>query len=118
MTSQAPDQPAPFAPLKANKVQLPNPRTVRAQDLTWYNTRAGNIIKTSYNKCNGKVENHYSPWNRPPVPPNDVIWPCDVPLFDLYGVGNECPCELNRCRPSNCNQKRCPIYGGSYVNPN
>lgn len=119
MTSQVPSQPAPFAPLKPSQVVLPNPRTVRAQDLTWFNTRAGEIIKTDYNSCNRTIGNSISSWNRPPVPPNQPFWTCPYPRFDLYGLASTCPCELNRCKCSKCHQKtRCALYGGSYVDPN
>lgn len=119
MTSQAPQQPAPFAPLHPSAVGKPNPRTVRAQDLTWYNSRAGNIVKTSYNKCSGKIISDNYPWNRPPVPKNQPFWTCPIPRFDLYGLAPTCPCELNRCKCSSCRQKhRCALYGGSYTNPN
>jgi hypothetical protein len=119
MTSQIPSQPSPFSPLQPSKVVLPNPRTVRAQDLTWFNTRGGEIFKTTYNKCTGKISTSNSPWGRPPVPPHQPFWTCPYPHFDLYGVAETCPCLLNRGGCSKCYQReRCALFGGSYVNPN
>jgi hypothetical protein len=119
MTSQIPAQPAPFAPIHPLKVTTPNPRTVRAQDLTWFNTRAGEIIRTNYDTCTGQMSGNKSPWNRPPVPPNQPFWTCPYPRFDMYGLAATCPCELNRCGCSKCYQKkRCALYGGSYVDSN
>ncbi len=45
------DQPADFTPIQPNSQNIyPNPRTVRAQDLSWYNTRGGYIVNTIYDK--------------------------------------------------------------------
>lgn len=118
MTSIIPEQPAPFAPLPRANVQIPNPRTVRADDFTWYNSRAGDIIKTSYNKCTDTITSKKYPWNRIPSLPNEP-WPCQVPRFSLYGLVGTCPCQLNRCKCNSCQDKhRCALFGGSYVNPN
>jgi hypothetical protein len=111
-------QPAPFQSIPSGKVVLPNPRTVRSQDLTWFNTRGGEIITTNYNKCDGKIKNRKTPWNRSLSPPNIPFWTCPVPRFDLYGLSN-CPCQLNRCGCSDCaSRPRCALFGGSYVDPN
>lgn len=117
MTSQVPYEPAPFSPVSERNNQ-PDPRTVRATDLTWYNTRGGNIVTTSFNKCNGKTTSSTMPWNRPPVPENQPFWTCPFPRFDLYGLAKDCPCELNRCKCSPCKDTgRCKLYGGTYVRP-
>ena len=46
MTERAPMMPAPFQGLPSNVAVLPNPRTVRATDMTWFNTSGSKIIKT------------------------------------------------------------------------
>jgi hypothetical protein len=119
MTYQAPLQPAPFRALHPQQVAMPNPRTVRAEDLSWFNTRGGEIIQTNYNTCTGQMNAQRYPWNRAPCPKNFPFWTCPIPRFDLYGLAGTCPCELNRCGCSNCYQKkRCALYGGSYVDSN
>lgn len=110
MTSQIPAQPAPFAPLPGAWNVMPNPRTVRAQDITWFNTRGGQIIKTSYNKCNSQMSTQAQNWNRPVVLQNRPFWTQPVPTFDLYGLSSSCEQELNRCQCDGCKKSNCFLY--------
>ena len=127
MTERAPMMPAPFQSTPSSGNVMPNPRTVRATDMTWFNTSGANIIKTDYNKCTGNIESHQFPWGKLDDPKNTPFnlrpWggkgQCDLfQRFDLYGVSSKCSCELNRCGCSDPNKNRCPLFGGSYVNPN
>ena len=69
MTERSPMMPAPFNSNQNKHIQnaqnvLPNPRTVRASDMTWFNTSGANIIKTDYNKCTGDIKKHQFPWGK------------------------------------------------------
>ena len=64
MTERAPLMPESFQSVPANPNVMPNPRTVRATDMTWFNTSGSNIIKTDYNKCTGNITKHQYPWGR------------------------------------------------------
>ena len=97
MTSQLPDQPANFAPLPRSSNVLPNPRTVRAQDLSWYNTRGGYIVNTKYDKCTGNVSHKKYQWNLlPPLPKTPFTSFTPVSNFDLFGVH----CPQNKACPN------------------
>ena len=41
--------PAPFEYVPCEKKVLPDPRTVRSSDLTWFNTCGNNIVRSDYN---------------------------------------------------------------------
>lgn len=127
MTERAPLMPASFQCNKKNPDVMPNPRTVRATDMTWFNTCGSKIIKTDYNKCTGNITTHQYPWGKmndiKNIPFNLRPWggkgQCNLfQRFDMYGLASKCGCELNRCGCSDPRKERCPLYGGSYVNPN
>lgn len=127
MTERVPLMPSSFQKLSNNKEVLPNPRTVRATDMTWFNTSGNNIIKTDYNKCTGEITKHQYPWGNMTelnnIPFNLRPWggegQCNLfQRFDLYGLSSKCKCELNRCGCNDPKKNRCPLYGGSYENPN
>ena len=121
MSVQAPSMPAPFSGGNTNTNQnvKPDPRTVRASDLTWFNTSGPNIVQSNYNKCTSDVNKHFYPWglsmqipdkpfNLQPVGGKSM--PCNkcdlIPRFDLYGLSSKCPCQLNRCGCSDKNKTR------------
>ena len=127
MTERVPSMPSPFLKLTKNINIAPNPRTVRASDMTWFNTCGSKIIKTDYNTCSGDIDNHMYPWgimaSPRNVPFNLKPWggqgKCDMfQRFDLYGVSSKCGCELNKCGCSDPRKNICPLSGGAYVNPN
>lgn len=127
MTERSPLMPASFQSSPENLNIMPNPRTVRATDMTWFNTCGSNIIKTDYNKCTGDIKKHQYPWGKitdiKNIPFNLRPWggqgQCSLfQRFDLYGLASKCSCELNRCGCNDPIKNRCPLYGGSYVNPN
>jgi len=127
MTERVPIMPASFSSTTGTSNLQPNPRTVRATDMTWFNTCGSKIIKTDYNKCTGDIRTHQFPWGRMDdiknVPFNLEPWggqgKCDLfQRFDLYGVSSKCRCELNRCGCKDPRLDRCPLFGGSYVNLN
>jgi len=131
MTERAPMMPAPFHGIPSSAAVLPNPRTVRATDMTWFNTCGEKIIKTDYNKCTGDIRSHEYPWGRTADPRNVPFnlrpWggntvgsgQCSLfQRFNTYGLASKCGCALNRCGCSDPRRDRCPLYGGSYVNPN
>ena len=118
MTSLTPDEPAPFAPVPNYLQSAPNPRTVRADDLTWYNSRGGYIYKSSFDRCTGESRTTKDPYNRLVNPPNEPFLKGVVPRFDLYGIAKKtCQCELDRCCQNN-KHSTCALYGGMYADPN
>ena len=119
MTERSPAIPCPLniGGDNSSNVKL-NPRTVRASDMTWFNTSGNQIIKTDYNTCNGNINTHMYPWGILPepknIPYNLRAWgdnsnnngKCDLfKRFDMYGLSSTC---VNKCNRA----------GGSYVNPN
>jgi hypothetical protein len=118
MTERSPAMPCPLNIGGNNSLNVkPNPRTVRASDMTWFNTRGNKIIKTDYNTCNGNIDTHMFPWGILPehtnIPFNLKAWgdnsnngKCDLfKRFDMYGLSSTC---TNKCSKS----------GKLYVNPN
>lgn len=93
MTERSPAVPFQLDMYQNNIYTNPNPRTVRGSDMTWFNTRGNNIIKTDYNS--EKIESHMYPWGEIPEPKHTPFnlqgWgkngKCDLfTRFDLYGV--------------------------------
>ena len=110
MTERTPDMPAPFDGSNQKTSVKPNPRTVRGSDLTWFNTSGANIIRTNYDTCTGDISKIRYPWGLTREPHNRSFnlepWDgqgyCNLfQRFDLYGLTS-----------------RCPLFSGSYVNPN
>ena len=108
--------------------QNPNPRTVRATDMTWFNTSGTQLIKTDYNKCSNKIESHMYPWGILSEPRHNPFnlqeWGTNNPdnqkcnlftRFDLYGLHTRSDTGLNRCGYSNA---EFPYNNSNYVNPN
>jgi hypothetical protein len=128
MTERTPEMPSSFKNFMPTKIlnQTPNPRTVRACDFSWFNTRGNTIIKTDYNKCQGNIDTHMYPWGILPEPKNTPFnlkeWgnncqsngKCDLfTRFDMYGLNSKCK-EISRCSSKNTNSN---MYSG-YMNPN
>jgi hypothetical protein len=121
------DQPADFTPIPPNSQNIyPNPRTVRAQDLSWFNSRGGFIVKTSYDKCNQQIKQTKSEWNRlPPLPKTPFTAFVPVSNYDLYGV--HCK-QQNKCQSAYKQYVSDPYYDSrdcnilydndGYVDPN
>ena len=127
MTERVPLMPSSFQKLSNDKEVLPNPRTVRATDMTWFNTSGNNIIKTDYNKCTGDIKKHQYPWGNMTKLNNIHFnlrpWggegQCNLfQNFNMSKLSSKCNCELNRCGCNDPKKNRCPLYGGTYENPN
>lgn len=93
---------------------LDNPRTIRATDFTWFNTRGGEIIQSDYNKCNQMVTRQSVSYV-PSKPSHTVPYNC-LPRYLWYpnSFKEDCICNLKgeKCRHV------CKFWNGTYVNPN
>lgn len=132
MTERVPQMPSEFNCSKPQRMVRPDPRTVRSSDMTWFNTSGEYIIKNDYNTCtqNRHMEKYkygmltepvyhpfeLRPWGGKKIPGN----PCNLmtPRFNIYGHNYKCYSAVSNCGCNGKINKGCPIYEGTYIDPN
>jgi len=119
MTEKVPLMPAEFKYKPCLRPVLPDPRTVRASDMTWFNTCSDNIVRTDYNTCSHKETKTLYPFGRlndPINKPFNLVGNEKCDLFSriqLNGMRTKC----NSIISNHCNFKP-KMYNKYYINPN
>tara|TARA_Y100001958_G_C20994074_1_gene380489 strand:+ start:78 stop:434 length:357 start_codon:yes stop_codon:yes gene_type:complete len=116
---RTPAMPGLFVTTEKTKYSSPNPRTVRASDLTWFNSRGTNIIRSTYDTCTSNLDRKNYKWGalsrskhrNVSLHPSGGKGQCN--LFHSFTTERQ-PCDNSRF--ANCRGKY--IHKGFYVNPN
>lgn len=116
MTERVPLMPSPFKYIPCKKKVLPDPRTVRACDLTWFNTCGDNLVYSNYNTCDSKKVKTLYPFGRlndPIQKPFNLIGNNSCDLFKNFRFKNKGCDKLN----SNCLISP-NMFSKDYIDPN